>query len=456
MRALLRRLHSAPALVFYGTFMLNLSIAWFNYSTYRFWNFDLAWQTQVVSDYSQLQWPIVTMIGDDYEALGNHFSPALALAAPLYALFPSSFTLNVLMAGCFALAAAIVTASAAKRLSTASALFIGFGLGAGWGFISASEAGFHEYALGAPLLAYSLSQFLEGRYGRAALVAASLVLVKEDMGLLLIGLGIVFALRAKQWRWLALALFGAVSVYATVKIIIPAISGQWEFSGFVSLTGETLFADAGFKLTLVAFLMLQSGIIGLRSPLLYALIPLLAGRLFTAWPAYYVLGYHYDVLTSIVASYALVDALSRWSWSKNLARGAIALPLLASLLYVALPTPGNANSWLTRDYSQDRAVIAAYEGLYDTVAPQAIVAADNVSVLGFIERGYRTYFITAAFGREEPPDCVVNESEQINGPGDVPYSSLQEFEREFDRSYELVYESPYVNAWCSPETIELP
>ena len=64
MRALLRRLHSAPALVFYGTFMLNLSIAWFNYSTYRFWNFDLAWQTQVVSDYSQLQWPIVTMIGE--------------------------------------------------------------------------------------------------------------------------------------------------------------------------------------------------------------------------------------------------------------------------------------------------------------------------------------------------------------------------------------------------------
>ncbi len=440
-------LRSPAVVVFVATFIVQLTVAWFWNSTYRIWNFDLAWQAQVVASYAQLQEPTVFMIGDGFKALGNHFSPILALAAPFYALFPNTFTLNAVMAFCFALSAGILAGCATRLKNATYGYVIGIGLGVSWGFLTASAAQFHEYALGAPFLAYSLAKFLEGKYLKSALVAGVLVFVKEDVGLLLIGLGIVMAIRARSWRPLLLSVWGGAWVFFTIKLLIPFISGEWDFTGYVSLDPGTLFTDIKFKLVLLLFLILQGGILALRSPLAYIVIPLLGARFFSAWGSFYLVGYHYDTLTIIIASFALLDALTRYEWKTWLRKLALVIPLLLTVVYLLAPVPGSSNSYLTRDYSKDQEVIAAYEGAFAAVPEGSIVAADNATVAGFIDRGYTTYFIRSVADRPAP-DCLVNETEEIlNAAGGV-ISSIDDYSEDFGVDYELTYDTPYVKVWC--------
>ena len=446
----LRFLYSPPAIVFLVTFAANLFFAWFNFSTYRIWNFDLAWQTQVVQSYAELRQPTVSMIDDNYKALGNHFSPILALAAPFYALVPQSMTLNVLMAFCFALAAGILTHSAQKLLKGPSSYALGIGLGVSWGFITGSGAGFHEYVLGAPILAFALARFLDQKYLISSLAAGLLVFVKEDVGLLLIPLGIVLAWRAKSWLWLWLSAWGALWVFLTIKVLIPAINGQWEFDSFVTVNLETLLTDGKFKVVLLAFLVLQGGLIALRSPLAYVVLPFLAARFFTAWSAFYIVGYHYDILTVIVLSFALLDALHRYQWRPILKKLAIAFPIVTSVVFLTIPTPGNNNSWLTRDYSQDKAVIAAYDELYEIIPKSKTVAADDSSIAGFLDRGYETYFIRSE-NKGRSPDCLVNEGFEITSATHSSIGTIADLSERFDRNYELIFDSDYIKAWCATD-----
>jgi uncharacterized membrane protein len=449
-QSLLRFLYSPTFIVFVVAFLASLFVSWFNFSTYRIWNFYLAWQTQVVQSYAEMRQPTVPMIADNYKALGNHFSPILALAAPFYALFPQSFTLNVLMAFCFALAAAILAHSAQKLLSRKTAYVVGIGLALSWGFITGSAAGFHEYALAAPILAFALAKFLEQRWLVSSLAAGLLVFVKEDVGLILIFLGVVMAWRAKSWVWLWLSVWGAAWVYLTIKVIIPAISGQWEFSSFVSVDGKTLFTDANFKVVLLQFLILQGGIIAMRSPLAYIIIPFLGARLFTAWNAFYILGYHYDILTVIVMAFALLDALHRYEWKVSMRRLALALPIITTAVFLTIPTPGNLTSWVTRDYSKDQAVIQAYDELYRTIPKGSTVASDDSAIAGFLDRGYETYFIRSE-NEGRSPDCLVNPTDELTSANNDTIGTIEDLGERFNRDYKPVFDSEYIKAWCATD-----
>jgi uncharacterized membrane protein len=450
MQSFLRFLYSPTFIVFVVAFLANLFVAWFNFSTYRIWNFDLAWQTQVVQSYAELRQPMVTMIADNYKALGNHFSPILALAAPFYALVPQSMTLNVLMALCFALSAAILAHSAKKIISTKTAYVLGIGLGLSWGFITGSAAGFHEYALAAPILAFALAKFLDQKYLVSSLSAGLLVFAKEDVGLILILFGVVMAWRAKSWIWLWLSVWGAAWVFLTIKVIIPAISGEWEFSSFVSVDPKTLFTDINFKVVLLQFLILQGGIIAMRSPLAYIIVPLLGARLFTAWNAFYILGYHYDILTVIVMAFALLDSLNRYEWKTSMKRFALALPIITTVVFLLIPTPGNLTSWATRDYSKDQVVIQAYDELYKAIPEDATVASHDSSIAGFLDRGYETYFIRSE-NKGRSPDCLVNPTEEITSANHQIIGTIDELGERFNREYKLIFDSEYIKAWCATD-----
>lgn len=442
-------LASPPFIVFIVTLVVNLFIAWLYFSTYRFWNFDLAVLAQVAQSYAELREPTMPIIEDGFKALGNHFSPIIALTAPFYALFPYTFTLNVVMVFCFALTAAILTSSAAKRVSAPYAYLIGIGLGISFGFIGSSTLGFHEYALGAPILAYALGKFLDKAYLTSSLAAGLLVFVKEDVGLMLIAFGVVIALKAKQWRWLALSCWGILWVVLSIKVIIPAISGEWDFSGFVSLTPETLFTDASVKIFLILFLCLQAGVIGVRSPLFLLLIPLVAARLFTSWSVFYLIGYHYDTLTVIVASFALLDSLTRKEWSKRIKLAAVSVPVVLGILFTIVPPPGVSSSIFTRDYSRDSEVIADYEAAYSVIPDGSAVAASDTAVAGSLDRGFDTYFIRTSIGRASAPDCLMNESSSITGADGNPYLTVGAIGEAYGLSYELVYDGAYIKTWCS-------
>lgn len=437
------------SVVFLLTFFVNLFVVWFWFSTYRIWNFDLAWQTQVVASYAKLSVPIVSFVADNFNALGNHFSPILALAAPVYAIFPHSFTLNVLMAFCFALSAAILAKTAHDLLNKKYAYLLGIILGVSWAFLTASSAQFHEYALGAPLLAYSLSRFLKKDYLKAAIFAGLLVLVKEDVGLILAGLGVVFSLRSKDWRYLTLSIFGVFWSVFTIRLLIPLIGGgSWLFGSLLNVSISGFFADFGAKILLLVFLILSSGIIGLRSPLFYAPLLFVFARFFSTTDSFYAIGYHYDTLTIIIVSFALLDSLVQYDWKPLVRRVAVWIPIALTIFYLLVPLSGS-RSYLTRNYSLDRGVIADYQGLFAAIPKGSIVAAENSTIAGFIDRGYRTYFIRFLDDRKPFPDCIVNDSEEIVNQDGVLLTTIPKFSEKTGRNYELVYESKTISAWCA-------
>lgn len=445
-----KALYSPAGVAFFAAVVASLVISGYFQAHYVIWNFDLAWMTQVVKSYAEFREPTVPMIDENLKALGNHFSPILVLAAPFYALFPHSYTLNVLMALCFGLASAIFANSVKRHIGIKTAYVLGLSLALSWGFFAASSAGFHEYALGAPIFAYALAKFIEKDYWRSALSASFLVFVKEDVGLLLIGLGVVMALRDRHWKWLLLSAWGGFWVYFSIKVFIPALAGGWDFDGMVNVSLETLTTDSPTKLLLILHIVLQGGLIALRSPLAYVLAPFLAARLFTEWTPFYTIGYHYDMLTMILAAFALLDALQRHRWSPLMKIAALTLPLIVSLFVLLNGTWGEGNGALTRNYSEDTAKAASYEKLFETIPKDAVILSSNESIAAFMDRGYETYFIRAS-SRIPLGDCLVNHSDTILDSDLKVAATIKDYEGFIGKPLEQVFSTEEVSAWCTED-----
>ena len=78
--------------------MLYSALALYRYSHFVWSSWDLGIFTQVVSSYAHLEAPTVPIRGVGFNALGDHFSPALAVLAVPYALVPDPATLLVAQA----------------------------------------------------------------------------------------------------------------------------------------------------------------------------------------------------------------------------------------------------------------------------------------------------------------------------------------------------------------------
>ena len=78
--------------------VLYSAIALYRYSHFVWTSWDLGIFTQIVSSYSHLEAPTVPIRGVGFTALGDHFSPALAVLAVPYSLLPDPTTLLVAQA----------------------------------------------------------------------------------------------------------------------------------------------------------------------------------------------------------------------------------------------------------------------------------------------------------------------------------------------------------------------
>ena len=84
---------------------------------------------QAVRSYAHLQAPVVDLKGPGFNVLGDHFSPILALLAPVYRLFPSPLTLLIAQAALFAVSTVPVTRAAAGLLGRRCGLALGIAYG---------------------------------------------------------------------------------------------------------------------------------------------------------------------------------------------------------------------------------------------------------------------------------------------------------------------------------------
>jgi uncharacterized membrane protein len=308
--------------------------------SYRSGGFDLGIFDQAVRSYAHGRLPVSTIRDPQLILLGDHFHPILVVLAPFYRLFPTAETLLVAQALLFAASVFPITRLACTALGRRIGLVVGACYGLSWGLLNAITFDFHEIAFAVPLVAFALTELLNGRPGRAVAIAAPLVLVKEDLGLTLAVLGLLIALRPGTRRLgLLTAAGGTAASMLSVFVIIPAFSayGNYKYLGAGGLRAPEAALSGDFlssgKLHLVLLLLLPTLFIALRSPLLLLLLPTLGWRLMSTYILYWIPTFHYDAVLMPILFCALIHGLVLF---KPRLRGV--LPAVAAALAVTCVT----------------------------------------------------------------------------------------------------------------------
>ena len=148
-----------------------------------------------------------------YHRLGQHFTPALLLWLPLYALFPSPVTLSVLQVTLITIAGLVLYLLARQHLEPPLAALISVSFYAANAVIGPTLSNFHDICQ-IPLFMFTALLAMEKRWWWLFWICAVLILmVREDSGIILFGVG-VFPLQSKEQHWWA---FGG-AVLSTILV----------------------------------------------------------------------------------------------------------------------------------------------------------------------------------------------------------------------------------------------
>ncbi|MFJ3169400.1 DUF2079 domain-containing protein [Streptomyces roseus] len=389
-----------------GLFLLYMLLSLRTHERLLSHAFDLAIFEQAVRSYAEGHLPLSEVKGPGFPVLGDHFSPVLAVLAPLYWLWPSARTLLVAQAGLIAVSVLPLTQWARRSLGATAALVLGLCYGLSWGIASGVGFDFHEWAFAVPLLACSLSALGEGRLRAAACWALPLVLVKEDMGLTVAVIGLLIAWRGgRRARRLGLgvALAGVASTLLAVLVVLPAFSpsGSYFYTVYAGASGGGQgggFAEAlrtatiglvtpETKVTTLMLVLAPTLFLAVRSPLVLVAVPLLVGRAVSNNPAHWGTGYHYSLTLMPIVFAAFVDALGRRGTTgaglrRYLAGAAGVCALLLpvySLAQVAYPEtwrsdPRIAAAHRVMDRIPDGATVQASDGLVPHLSDRTSVS----------------------------------------------------------------------------------
>ncbi|MFF5704473.1 DUF2079 domain-containing protein [Streptomyces sp. NPDC012794] len=351
-------------------------------------SWDLGIFEQAVRGYAWLQAPVVDLKGPGFHVLGDHFSPVIALIAPLYRLFPTPLTLLVVQAALLALSALPVTRASAKLLGRARGLALGAAYGLSWGIQRAVEFDFHEICFAVPLLAFALEALLARRWRAALGWGLPLLLVKEDLGVTLAVLALVVAWRARHADpraarlAVAVAAAGVAAAALVFTVVIPAFAtdgyAYWEKLGE---DGGGPLRGLGTKLTTLGWVLVPTtGLLALRSPLLLVAVPTLGWRFLSGDPHYWSTGYHYSAVLMPVLALALADALdiARHSGRPRVRAYAAQLPgaVLAAALALSATSMPLARLGERSAYEKPERVTAV-ERLLAKIPDGVRVEADN-------------------------------------------------------------------------------
>lgn len=282
---------------------------------------DLAIFDQGVRTLAAGHLPTSSMKAVGMNLWGDHFHPVILLAAPAYWLRPKAGTLVVVQAIALGLTCATLARCALRMLPGRrfTAGVLGLSLAAAPGVQSAMTFDVHEVGLGMPLVALAAAALVERRWGSLAGWSVAVLLIKEDAGLVVLGLAAAAFVLGARWLALGLAAVALVWTALVVRVVIPALSptGRWLYGGAVhgpteSLASVVASLDGRSGLWWAVALMLAAGgFLALRSPLVLAVLPALAVRATSGNPFYWGMSYHYNLLPSVLLAFAVLDGLRR-------------------------------------------------------------------------------------------------------------------------------------------------
>ena len=330
----------------------------------------------------------------------DHFSPIQVLLAPLYWLYDGPETLLVAEGALFALAIAPLWIFTRRALGTVAAYLVAIAYGLSWPILYAVWTPFHQVAFATPLLALMLERYQAREYRQAAIVAASLMLVREDLGLVIAALGFLLVLRGERKLGSVLIVGGIAAVWLVTNVVMPLMGGSprrnwsyWQFGRnpfelVLSLISRPL-AMLEYALTPAAKVHTLIWLFGallflpFASRLVLLAVPLLAVRFLSDEPNHWSMGLHYDAFVWPVLLCAAVDAASRLPspWRARFPRlpkaGLLCSAAIALFALTHLPrTPGWAMTAKNWWFPYDQVTRTARRALAQ-VPSGAFVAASN-------------------------------------------------------------------------------
>jgi uncharacterized membrane protein len=256
---------------------------------------------------------VTNLRGEQVSRLAAHFDPILVVFAPLWRIWPHPSLLLTTQAVAMALGALPVFWLAQKHLASERAA-LGFALtyllypATEW--LTLNE--FHPVALACPLLLFAIWYLDEDRLLPFAAFATLAALTKEEIPLVVAGLGVWYALTRRRWfAGSAIAALGVAAAIAAVQLVIPHFHGaESHFYGRYGPVGgsaagivKKAITDPG-RLLSVAFdhqgvhylldLVLPVAALALLAPaMLIALLPELVLNLLSSAETQSSIHYHY-------------------------------------------------------------------------------------------------------------------------------------------------------------------
>jgi uncharacterized membrane protein len=193
-----------------------------------------------------------------YRRLGQHFTPALLLWLPVYALHAQAVTLVFLQVGLITAAGFVLYALARHHLSGPVSAWIVTGYYAANAVIGPTFSNFHDLCQ-IPLFFFTLLLAMEKRvWWLFWLMAAFALLVREDQGIGLFGIGVYMVLsRRFPAQGLGLCTLSFLYVVACTNIFMPIFSPDISKRFMIERFGQYVGEDEASSIDILKAMLTQ-------------------------------------------------------------------------------------------------------------------------------------------------------------------------------------------------------
>jgi uncharacterized membrane protein len=187
-----------------------------------------------------------------YHRLGQHFTPALLLWAPIYALFPNAATLAVLLVTLITAGGLMLYVLARQYLEPRLAVMITGSYYAANAVIGPTLSNFHDVCQ-IPLFIFTLLLAMEKRWWWLFwLMAGLIVIVREDAGVSLFGVGVYMVLSKRFPKaGLAVCIFSFGYMLLLTNLIMPLFSDDISKRFMLERFGQYTDSDQASTLDII-------------------------------------------------------------------------------------------------------------------------------------------------------------------------------------------------------------
>ncbi|NRQ36795.1 DUF2079 domain-containing protein [Nonomuraea sp. NN258] len=329
-------------------------------ATFRATTFDLVIVDQAVRNYARFRPPTVPVLGAfydrglDYLQVADHFSPIYALLAPFYWIHDGPESLIVAQALLFAAAIPFLWLFTRRTLGTLPAYLVGAAYALSWPIAQAAAFDAHEVMFVPLLTGIMIERYTAGRWFPAFLALLGLLMVKEDMGLMVIGTGLCLFVMGDRLRGVFVAGLGMFFVGVIRGVLIPRLGGNttdfWAYGHLGPDIGGALltimrdplaamllpFSEEA-KVDTLFLMVWPTLLLCLLSPLTLIALPHVLERMLADRALWWQADFQYNAFTVMILFCAGVDGLARLlRWVKREDDRSLKLAWSAAALVIAI------------------------------------------------------------------------------------------------------------------------